>query len=254
MAIGGRIIEVDTVDSTNKMAAELIVGSGSSHGTVILAHEQTAGRGQRGRQWLSGAGLDLTLSIVLRPQELSAMDQFGLSKLTALAVRDTVRSAFMADPTAAQADIRVKWPNDILVDRRKVAGILIECELAGDRVRHAIVGIGLNVNSTNLPEELGATSLCLHSAGRPHDRRDVLRSLLAALDARYLQWSADRAAPDADYAAALWARGRWSPMWLDGAEVSLRPMDVDGQGRLLVEAMDGQVASYGLDRLRFAGR
>lgn len=250
MAIGDRIMEVDRADSTNKLAAELIATAGSAHGTVILAHEQTAGRGQRGRTWQSAPGLDLTFSVILRPQELPAMAQFGLAKLTALAVRDTVVEVLRA----GAEPITVKWPNDVLVGRRKVAGILIECDLLGDRVRHAVVGIGLNVNSTDLPEELVATSLRMASGGHLHERRAVLRTLLAALDHRYTQWATEPAATDHDYAGALWGRGRWTPMWVDGQEAMCRPMDVDPQGRLLVEEADGRVRAYGLDRLRFGAR
>ncbi len=250
MAIGERIIAVRSVDSTNKMAAELLAAQGSAHGTVILAHEQTAGRGRRGRRWASAPGLDIALSVVLKPAALAAADQFGLAKLTALAVADTVREAL----GTAGDGVAVKWPNDVLVGRRKVAGILIECELAGDRVRHAIVGIGLNVNSVDLPEELLATSLRTAAGGRMHDRDAVVHRLLAAMERRYAQWLHVPAGLDADYTAALWARGRWAPMWLDGAAVDRRPVDVDPHGRLLVEDPEGRVAAYGLDRLRFAAR
>lgn len=246
MAIGDRLIELASLESTNKTAAELIALSKAPHGTVILAHEQTAGRGQRGRVWQNAANLDLALSIVLEPHGLRAEDQFSLSKLAALALNDVV-SALLP------GRVRVKWPNDILVDRRKLAGILIECDLLGERVRNAIVGIGLNVNSTDLPEELAATSLLLETGGE-HDRRAVLDALLQAFRSRYEHWQRDTAALDRDFAAALWSRGRWADLVLDGEAVSLRPMDVDRHGRLLVEDADGRVLAYGLDRLRFAPR
>lgn len=246
MEIGEQVIELVSVESTNKTAAELIALSKAPHGTVILAQEQTAGRGQRGRNWHSTPGLDLTLSIVLEPSSLGAEDQFSLSKLAALAVYDVVHSII---PQRTM----IKWPNDILVDRRKVAGILIECDLAGERVRHAIVGVGININSTHLPEELAATSLYVGS-GYEQDRKTVLESLLAAFRERYAQWGSARLALDQDYAAALWARGRWAEMMLNGLPVTVRPLDVDRLGRLLVEHEEGQVAAYDLDRLRFSAR
>jgi BirA family biotin operon repressor/biotin-[acetyl-CoA-carboxylase] ligase len=247
MLIGGRLIELDAVESTNKTAAELIALSAASHGTVILARSQTAGRGQRGRVWQSGDGLDLTLSIVLQPAGLRAEEQFSIAKLAALAVRDTV-AAFVHG-----AEVRVKWPNDVLVERRKVAGILIECDLVGDLVRSAVVGVGLNVNSSDFPEELAATSLLL-AGGAPFDLGVVLEALLNSFRVRYAEWEAEPRALDAAYATALWARGRWAELLLDGSPVLLRPMDVDRHGRLLVEHDDGRVAGYGLDRLRFAAR
>lgn len=245
-AIGHRILRWERVESTNKTAAELIGLSQAPHGTVILARIQSAGRGQRGRVWQSQPGEDLTLSVVLWPQDLRAQDQFALSKLAALAVRDTV-AACVPGP------VKVKWPNDVLVDRRKVAGILIECDLVGDHVGHAVVGIGLNVNSRDREEDLAATSLLLES-GRPWDLEAVLQELLQAFRQRWQEWSTDPAATHRAYAAGLWAAGRWTPMLLDGEPCTLRPMEVDRIGRLLVEHEDGKVAAYGLDRLRSAPR
>jgi BirA family biotin operon repressor/biotin-[acetyl-CoA-carboxylase] ligase len=246
MAIGERLIEFDVVESTNKTAADLIGLSQAPHGTVIVAREQTQGRGQRGRQWTSVPGEDLTLSIVLQPQGLRAEEQFILSKLSALAVRDTVG-------TYLPLGVRVKWPNDVLVERRKVAGILIDCDLVGDRVRHAVVGVGLNVNGMDLPEELAATSL-RQEMGAMLGLEQVRATLIDHFRQRYAQWEAGGAGLDQDYAVALWAAGRWADMVLDGTPVALRPMDVDRHGRLLVEHDDGRVAAYGLDRLRFAAR
>jgi len=245
-AIGHRILRFDAVQSTNKTAAELVALSQATHGTVILAREQTAGRGQRGRGWVSEAGLDLTLSVVLEPAALRAEQQFALSKLAALAVHDTVSRWVVGA-------VRVKWPNDVLVERRKVAGILIECDLVGDRVRRAVVGVGLNVNSAGLDETLAATSLATQCGGA-QDLEEVLAALLGALRERWAQWEADPVGTDRDYADRLWAAGRWAPMLLDGDLRSLRPMEVDALGRLLVEHEDGRVAAYGLDRLRFAPR
>ena len=242
--IGHRILRARVVDSTNTVAAAAMARGEAPHGTVIIAREQTAGRGQRGRTWTSTPGADLTLSIVLEPPALRAERQFAMAKLAALAVHDVVRQA------GADA-VRVKWPNDVLVERRKVAGILIACDLLGERVRHAVVGVGLNVNSTDMPEDLAATSLKL-ATGRDHDLEAVLDGLTQAFEQRYRQWL--QGGCDHDYAEGLWSAGRWADMLLDGAPCTLRPMDVDELGRLLVEHDDGRVAAYGLDRLRFAPR
>lgn len=246
MNIGENVIELDVVESTNKTAAELLSLSKAMHGTVILANMQTQGRGQRGRVWHTGVGLDLALSVIVLPPALRVEEQFGLSKMVALAVRDSVQ-AFV------RQDVRIKWPNDILVERRKLAGILIECELVADRVRSAIIGIGLNVNSCDFEAQLVASSLHLES-GLNVDRKAVLDILLEALRTRYSQWIGDPNGVDVDYTAALWSKDRWADMVLDGVVENLRPIDVDRWGRLLVEHLGGRVAAYGLDRLRFAPR
>ncbi len=244
--IGDTIIALDSVLSTNKTAADMMGGDGLRHGTVVLAHEQTAGRGQRGRTWYSGRGKDLTFSVVLKPVDLRADAQFALAQVAALGVHDTVAAALVGE-------VRIKWPNDVLVERRKVAGILIENELEGERVAQSIMGIGLNVNQRELEAGLVATSLALES-GRDHDRMAVLHELLGHLRRRYTQWETDPVSLSAEYAARLWARGRWADLLLDGEALSARPVDVDPYGRLLVEHADGRVAAYGLDRLRFAAR
>jgi BirA family biotin operon repressor/biotin-[acetyl-CoA-carboxylase] ligase len=245
-ALGGPFIELATAASTNKTAAELLSLSKLRHGAVILAHEQTEGRGQRGRTWTSAPGLDLTLSIVMAPPRLRADAQFVLSKLAALAVHDTVRAHI-------PGDVRIKWPNDVLVERRKVAGILIQNELTGDRVAWSIIGIGINVNSSVFDESLAATSLALEAGGHV-DLPVVLDDLLARFKKYWDDWCGGGQAWEATYSERLWSRGRWVDMFLDGEPVLARPMDVDPLGRLVVELEDGRVGAYGLDRLRFAAR
>ncbi|MEO8589836.1 MAG: biotin--[acetyl-CoA-carboxylase] ligase [Flavobacteriales bacterium] len=244
--IGGRILEYDSLASTNKTAADLLSTSGVGHGAIILAHEQTDGRGQRGRSWISRSGLDLTFSIVLRPQNLRADAQFALAKIAALAVHDVVQHH-------VKGDVRIKWPNDILVDRRKVAGILIKNEVVGELVMSSIVGIGLNVNSTGLDPDIAGTSLAVE-VGRALDRITLFGTLCERFEQWWLRWEQEREEGLQGYSDRLWARGRWADVYLDEQPLSVRPIDVDAHGRLIVEHGDGQVKAYGLDRLRFAPR
>ena len=108
--------------------------------------------------------------MVLKPGELKASGQFMLAKLAALAVYDVVAAQVKWSVGDRADEVRIKWPNDVLVARRKIAGVLIRTEVQGDRVTSAVLGIGLNVNSTELEAELGATSLRLET-GREQDRR-----------------------------------------------------------------------------------
>lgn len=251
--IGTVFISLDSVESTNKYAADLVAQGHAPDGTVILAKEQTAGRGQRGRTWKSAKGLDLTTSVVLRPTWLRADRQFILAQAAALAVHDVVAEAMGTSVDGRGELVRVKWPNDVLIDRSKVAGILIQNELSGNRVTTSIIGIGINVNSSELEAELNATSLRMET-GREQD----LQVLLTRLCQRLEHWLdlAQAQAPELPlrYAALLWSRNRFVDMELDGAPYSARPMDVDPLGRLLVEDASGQVQAFGLDRLRFATR
>ena len=251
--IGQQVIALDSVDSTNKRAAELLAQHKVSHGAVVLAHEQTAGRGQRGRIWRSGAGLDLTASVVLQFEHLKVGEQFMLAKVASLAMHDVVAAAMKVAVDRGSDLVRIKWPNDVLVDRRKVSGVLIKNDIVGGLVMNSIIGIGLNVNSSELEAEFNATSLRMET-GLEHDRMALLEHLCQRLEHHLEAWREDADALARNYVGLLWARGRYADLELDGQPSSARPMDVDEDGRLLVENEEGKVQVFGHDRLRFAAR
>lgn len=138
--IGQKIIHLERVDSTNNYAAILISEGKGVHGTVILADDQTAGRGQRGAEWSSKPGDNLLMSIILETDNLSVKDQFVLSEMAALSILHFLRKIGIS--------AQIKWPNDILVGQKKISGILIENQLKSGVVVQSVIGIGLNVNQT----------------------------------------------------------------------------------------------------------
>lgn len=175
----GEIVHRDSIDSTNLLAAELARG-GAEEGTTVLAEQQTAGRGRLGRSWVSPARLNLYCSVVLRPA-IPPLEVPRLTLVAGVAVAEAILST-------AAVPARIKWPNDVLIDGRKVAGVLTELEAEADRVRFVVVGIGVNLNATagDFPPELRdkATSLALAS-GAPVDRVAFTARLLSALDGAY---------------------------------------------------------------------
>lgn len=141
-------IRLATVDSTNRYlrdeACNLWEKSGHEGVVVVTAEHQTAGRGQRGNTWCSGAGKNLLLSILVRPDTaLPVTSQFLLSQATALSLHNAMQYYGI--------DVRFKWPNDIYAGNRKLAGILMELDYSGTFVEQAIIGIGLNVNQQTFP-------------------------------------------------------------------------------------------------------
>jgi BirA family biotin operon repressor/biotin-[acetyl-CoA-carboxylase] ligase len=166
---GRRIYHYFKVDSTNSVAMQL-GERGEPHGAIVLAEEQTAGRGRAGRKWIS---------------EKSA----GISLVAGLAARDAA-----AEELDVLPDIR--WPNDLLVRGRKFCGILTEMHAEPDRMHYAVVGIGINVNQTKMPSELAdiATSLRLET-GKVHSRLEILIRLLRHFDRYYNEFIAEGAAP-----------------------------------------------------------
>jgi len=155
--------------------------AGAAPGHLVVADTQTAGRGSRGRSWQSPAGTDLYLSIVdCLPVPLAALPPLTLA--VGLAVAETVDALLQR---TGQSQARVKWPNDVLVDSRKCAGILIETSTGMPRGDCVVIGIGLNVNRTLFPEDLTATATSLLlSARSPIDRQHALRLLLERVEAR----------------------------------------------------------------------
>jgi BirA family biotin operon repressor/biotin-[acetyl-CoA-carboxylase] ligase len=169
-----------SVTSTMDVASDA-VQSGAAEGLVVLADEQTAGRGRRGRTWSSPPGGGLYLSIVLRPPD-DARGSIVVATIT-LAAGVAVREAIL-HATGLAADL--KWPNDLLVGRRKVAGILAEGAAIGSALQTVVLGIGINVQSAAHPDEIVSRATSLESElGRPVERMRLLEELLVAVAARY---------------------------------------------------------------------
>lgn len=182
-----RIYHFFKTDSTNSVAMNL-GEQGEPHGAVVLAEEQTAGRGRAGRKWVSEKSAGIHCTVLVRPQIPPAYAPL-LTLVAGLAARDAAAEELDAVP-----DIR--WPNDILVRGRKFAGILTEMHAEPDRLLYAVIGIGMNVNQTKLPPEIAdtATSLRMES-GKSHSRLEVLVRLLRHLDRYYNQFISQGAEP-----------------------------------------------------------
>ena len=141
--VGQNIIYLPTCQSTNNEALQFLADGTAYEGDMVVTDGQTQGRGQRGNQWIAQSGQNLTFSLVLQPTFLLASEQFWLNMAVSLAVYDSL-SPFIP------AGLRIKWPNDIYVNDRKMGGILIENALQGYNLAHSVVGIGLNINQTQL--------------------------------------------------------------------------------------------------------
>ncbi len=148
------IIFFDCLDSTNDYAKALLKSNKPSDFTVIHTHFQTNGRGQRGNVWISGEGLNLTASWIHYPFELRLNDIFYLNMWVALSLHDA-----LSDILPIHHLIKIKWPNDIYVDGKKIAGILIENTIEKDKISETVIGIGVNINGQDFTQLERATSL-----------------------------------------------------------------------------------------------
>lgn len=234
------------VDSTNSEARRRIAELADR--SVVAAESQTAGRGQRGNSWSSKPGENLTFSIVLRfdPTEgFQAKDQFSLSQATALGICDHLG--------ASGIPARIKWPNDIYVQDRKICGILIENSLREGLIVHSIIGIGLNVNQREFPPHLpNPTSLFLCD-GTQRRIRDELPRLLKSVFARI------ESIPDSieelreDYHRRLY-RLNHTCDYLDLSDSTLFKGRITGtseNGLLRVECIDGSTKEFAFKEIGF---
>ena len=226
----GRTVEFHaSIGSTNDRAWQLL--RRRDEGTAVVADLQTAGRGRRGRSWSSPPGVNLMVSVGLRPKIVAA-DAWLLGAATALAVLKACRATL---PPSMQDELALKWPNDVVDERgRKLAGLLLETAISDDRVSEAVLGVGMNVNwaRAEMPPELveRATSL-IDLGGSVVDRVALLTTYLGALEDEVMRVEAGTS-PLERYRAAAWLTGR---------EVSVSAGDRLAQGRVRGIASDGSL-------------
>ncbi len=213
-------------------------------GDILWAESQTAGRGQRGNKWLDGYGLNATFSIVLEPNFLSAKDQFRISQATALALHDTLEQLGI--------ESKIKWTNDIYVGDRKIAGVLIENRLQGDKVARSVVGIGLNINQVEFDESLpNPTSMCL-VAKRRFSREDVVKMVHQKLMER-IAMVKDGGDIASDYHNLLYRLGEPHNFRIMESEsiVEATIEGVEEQGALILRDSSGGQKSYQFREVEF---
>ncbi len=226
--IGNNTIRLPIVGSTNGFAQELVKKESVPEGTIIIANEQSQGRGQRGNTWLSEAGKNLTFSLILHPTSLSADNQFLLTQTISLALVD-----FIENEIGDKHQIKIKWPNDILAGNKKIAGILIENSLRGTEISSSIIGIGINIQQENF-ENLGATSLQLLSP-KKYDLQNCLDSLCSLLEARYLQLlSRNKEELKKSYLKKLYRLNEEALYEIAGKKLYGKIIGVDASGKLLL--------------------
>ena len=234
--VGKDVHYLPEVDSTNAALLRLVNEDKATEGTVVLADTQTAGRGRLGKTWFSPPGVNLYLSVLLQPA-IRIDEVQTITLIGSLALADAIE----AEGVVAQ----VKWPNDVLVNDKKIAGVLSEIELGQGQVKHLILGIGANLNvDRKTMDQLfgevapGATSLCEavgHSVGR-----DIFAvHLLEALDKRYGAFVSGGKEAMLDEWRRRSFLGRWVKVQEEDMHVEGVAMDIDDSGYLVVTLDDG---------------
>ncbi len=178
--LGKKVVFLPQCHSTNAELAKRVKESSHPEGTIVHTNHQLSGRGQRGNTWESEPEKNILLSVLLRPKFLEPKNQYLLNLIAGLAIVDCIKDFI------PQRNILLKWPNDVYIDEKKIAGVLVESNLRGAGLESSIVGIGLNVNQLSFSINT-ATSMKLEFGNLiDMNKEDVLETLLNKLEAWYL--------------------------------------------------------------------
>ena len=230
---GGRIVYFDATDSTNAQAKRLAEAH-APHGTLVVSDRQDGGKGRRGRSWASPSGVGIWMSLILRP-EIAPSSASMLTLAAALAVREGIQEETGLSPL-------IKWPNDLVLNGKKICGILTEMSTELMEIQYVITGIGINVNQREFPPEIRdtATSLSLE-AGRSFRRSSLIAAILKAFEKDYAAFlkTGDLSLLLEEYNACLVNRGKEVCILDPSGEYRAVAEGIDESGSLLVTLPDG---------------
>ena len=234
--IGKNIHCYESITSTNTIAKEL-AAKGCEAGTVVIADQQTMGKGRRGRHWESPAGTGIWMSIVLRPN-ISPTEAPFLTILTALAVAKAIEEFVDVKPG-------IKWPNDIIIGNKKACGILTEMNAEIEMVNYVVIGIGINVNMNeeDFPQDIQAVATSLKEAiGKEVSRKLLLQSVLCKIEELYIQ-SIDEKIKSTlieEYKKYSVTLGHKVKVIYPHRELEGEAMDLTSDGELIIKTSEGQ--------------
>ncbi len=228
--MGKKRIFLPEVDSTNSYATKLLKNVKPEEGTLVYTDYQTHGRGQRGMVWSAQQASNLTFSVILKPNFLAVENYYYLYKMAALACYDTLAKII----DNSQFDIKIKWPNDILVNKQKIAGILIENSFAENSLQWSIMGIGMNVNQKLQGAPFNAVSI-FDLIGKTTDRNDLMGLCCQSLDKYYaLLKLGEFAQINQLYFSRLLGIDEWCTVVLKGKPMRIQVSRVNTDGLLVV--------------------
>jgi BirA family biotin operon repressor/biotin-[acetyl-CoA-carboxylase] ligase len=228
--------------STNEEAQKLLKKHKTIEGEVVITEAQLSGKGQRGNTWESEPGKNLTFSIILKPSSIKISDQFSLHIITSLAIFDSLFSIL-------GKKLKIKWPNDIYYEDRKLGGILIENAIRANSIESTIIGIGLNVNQTefSVPKATSLAEICL----KKFDLNDILERILLNLEKRYLKVKLDGTEQFFDqYKLRLYKYQTQHSFKEASGSFKGKIINIDKSGQLMIET-DDQIQSYSFKEIEF---
>ena len=227
---GKTFVKLTEIDSTNNFLKTWISNNTPIEGTVILADYQSAGRGQKGTDWQSASGENITMSLLYLPKFLRATEQFELSMMVSWSIYQLLREIL------PEQHVEIKWPNDLMVNRKKICGILIENGVVGKYLSHSIIGIGLNVGQSNF-DSIQATSV--NVLGGNLSLQAVLAHLLKKLEINYLKLNQEQKTFQSEYESVLLGKDEELFFSDEAGEFKGVIQGIETDGRLIIRTSQG---------------
>lgn len=242
-----KIISFDQVSSTNDYMVENIKsGVIQDEGSVVVANYQTSGKGLDLNNWESEAGKNLLFSILLKPEFLKADQQFQLTKIISLAVHDFVRNYLPNER------IKVKWPNDIYVGNKKIAGILISNTIKGKEIMYTVVGVGININQQNFNRDVSNPTSLWHYLNTDLKLDYCLKNVLSHIENRYQQLKDNESYQiNFDYKKALYRLNDFNLFNYNNSMISARITGVTEYGQIKLLQKNGEEIICDLKEIEF---
>lgn len=239
-----RIIYTEETTSTNTFIKDIIAGEPETENlTLVYTGFQTAGRGQRGNTWESEKGKNLTFSVLIKPKGLPANEQFLISEISSLAVRDLL----MRHCT----DIRIKWPNDVYWKDKKICGMLIENSIDSSGLSYSISGIGININQevfvSNAPNPISLKNI----TGKDYVLQDMIAEFMDIIGKWFDKLTADPAGIHREYLSSVFRMDIESSFRDKDGEFRGTIVDVEPHGLLVIRDTEGKTRKYGFKEIAY---
>lgn len=239
-----KIISLKEVESTNNYANQLVMSKAAEHGTVVLAQHQIKGRGQQGNSWESEPGMNMLASFILFPTKLPVIKQFHISKAASLALID-----FLVTETDS---VSIKWPNDIYIGNKKIAGILIENSVMGSFISTSIIGIGLNLNQEKFISGAPNPVSLKQITGKNYDIETIAVRITEHINKWYkLLEISCYGDIDSAYLNHLFRKNEWTVFAKNDNRFEARINGIGDFGQLILEDRNGNLTEYMFKEVEF---
>jgi BirA family biotin operon repressor/biotin-[acetyl-CoA-carboxylase] ligase len=240
--VGQNFITLNEIDSTNNYAIQLCRQSVMPEGTIISTGKQSAGKGRNKNTWQTTENQNITLSLILHPSFIPIEDQFLISMMTCLALRLTL-NRFTSS--------KIKWPNDLLVDNKKIAGILIENIIQGIKIKYCVIGIGININQINFPFEIKNKSTSLKLIlGKNQNLRLIIKDLCINMEKYYLKLKNNPSKIHNEYLEALTEFGASHSFIYREEKIEAKIIHVRKNGLMDLKLKNHQSISVNIDEVK----